>query len=186
MHSANPIVILTMFLVIALNMFGQLAHPSCNFALRILKMLVEMALKDRPDPVGYNEAILDRFPTDIRTARKSFALEPSMTIYATCPTCSCIYPPTIQPDSKLKEYPTRCQYRQYRNSPPCGRRLTKMGVQDGECVRIPIRPFAYQNFPSYIARFLCRPGIEDSMEQTTKGRGCRDTLSDIWDGHGIQ
>ena len=55
-----------MFLVVVLSVFGQVAWPSCNFALRILRCLLQCALQQNdghlPDS---HKRLLKDFPVDI-------------------------------------------------------------------------------------------------------------------------
>ena len=57
-------------------------------------------------------------------------------------------------------------------------------VQDGQSVKEPIRPFAYQSFPAFVGGLLSRPGIEDMIDRSWAGRR-NDDMRDIWDGSGV-
>jgi hypothetical protein len=172
-----------MFLVVVLNLFGHLARPGCNFALRVLQVLVRCALEDNGNLSPRHKSVMDNFPTDIRTVRKVFDLDPKLIVYATCPQCCCTHPPTFTSGSKVTLYPSRCQYIRYKGGRPCGAKLTKHKVQDKESVRVPTRPFAYQSFPAFVAGLLARPGVEDMLDRAweRKGTGWEGT-KDIWDG----
>jgi hypothetical protein len=169
-----------MFLVIVLNVFGHLTRPSCNFALRILKCLVQCALQQDGHLSEPHERLLKDFPIDIRTVRRAFDIDPDITIYAVCPKCSFTHKPT-QTRSGVDVYPSRCQYVRYRGGKSCGAALTKRKVQNGHSVRSPVRPFAYQSFPSFVAGLMSRPGLEEILDKAWEGSGKEDKW-DIWDG----
>jgi hypothetical protein len=173
-----------MFLVVVLNVFGHLARPSCNFALRILKCLVQCALQQNnghlTDP---HVRLLNDFPTDIRSVRKAFDLEPTITIYATCPKCCFTHKP-IRTKSGIDVYPSRCQYVQFKGGKNCGARITKQRVQNGQSIRSPIRPFAYQSFPAFVANLLSRPRVEDMLDRAWQEP--KKEMRDIWDASAIR
>ena len=56
--------------------------------------------------------------------------------------------------------------------------LSKIGVQNGKRVRIPIRPYVVQDFNSFIANWLSLPGMEMLLED---GIGSDDDLSELHD-----
>ena len=174
-----------MFLVVVLNLFGHLAQPGCNFALRVLQVLVRCALEQDGHLNHRHKSVIDNFPTDIRTVRAAFQLDPDLVIYATCPRCCCTHPPTTIEGSKVLSYPSRCQYVRYEGGKPCGAKLTKWKVQGKESVRAPIRPFAYQSFPAFVAGLLARPGVEDMIDRAWE-RKDKEDMWDIWDGQAIR
>jgi hypothetical protein len=174
-----------MFLVIVLNVFGHMARPSCNFALRILKCLVECALQQNGGHLtDSHKRLLKDFPADIRSVRRAFDIEPTITIYAACPKCSFTHKPT-RTKSGTDIYPSRCQYARYKGHRNCGTRITKQTVQNGLSVRSPIRPFAYHSFPAFVAGLISRPGVEDMMVRAWQGSG-KDDILDVWDASGVR
>ena len=187
--TSHPLVGIAIFLVIVLNLFGHLTRPGCNFALRVLQVLVRCALEDNGNLSRRHKLVIDHFPTDIRTVRKVFDLDPELIIYATCPRCCYTHPPTFTKDSKVANYPSRCPYIRYKGGKPCNAKMTKSKVQDGESVRVPIRPFAYQSFQAFVARFLARPGVEDMIDRAWEQKGTEwrsaDDMWDIWDGQAV-
>lgn len=185
----NPLVGIAMFLVVVLNLFGHLARPGCNFALRVLQVLVRCALENDGNLSPWHKSVMDNFPTDIRTVRKVFDLDPTLIVYATCPRCCYTHPPIFTSGSKVAHYPSRCEYIRYKGGRPCATKLTKNKVQDKESVRVPTRPFAYQSFPAFVAGLLARPGVEDMLDRAwerkgTEWEGTKD-MWDIWDGLAI-
>jgi len=187
---ANPFIIIPMFLVLTLNLFGHLSRPSCNFALRIIKLLVQWFLQFEGPLQERRQKILDAFPTDVRQIQSKFGLNPTLKIFATCPKCCYTHAPQPTQNPDVLSWPTRCQYPgRYERSRPCNEGLTTHGVQDGRSVKVPIRPFVYQPLPTFVASLLSRPGVEDIIDRAWERVGKRtgdEELTDIWDGSGPQ
>jgi hypothetical protein len=120
-----------------------------------------------------------KFPTDIRTARLNLDIEADTTVYASCPKCRCTYPPLK--NGRVLAWPSECTWRPFPNSRPCGQSLVKSGVVDGQSVRVPIQPFATQDFDSFVGRILSRPGYEAILDQGTVLNPCQVHLEDIKD-----
>ena len=145
-------------MVVALNVLANVARMPSNFILQMLKLLLNAILRDPEDKI-----LLNGLPTDIRTVRKWFKLNPSTTTYASCPTCYANYAPTRNPGSDVDVYPARCSTKRYPGSKPCKTRLTKWGIKGGESVRVPIKPYQMQNFRDFVGRMYCRRGIEEAI-----------------------
>ncbi|KZT04241.1 uncharacterized protein LAESUDRAFT_627041, partial [Laetiporus sulphureus 93-53] len=94
----NPLLLLSVFTALVLNLLGQVTRRLCNFALRMLKLIIEFALRQGSGGTMQEEGLLKSFPTDIRSVRKLFGLDPMVTIFAACPTCSSTYEPTYNTD----------------------------------------------------------------------------------------
>ena len=124
------------------------------------------------------ENIIKKFPKDTRGVRKAFDLEPEVTIYAACRGCSSIYAPQNRSDG-VKEYPAECTYKRYKTSDACSVRLVKEGVYKKQSIRVPLIPYAMQDFGHFLGRFYCRAGIEQMIERT-KGTFDRHK-EELWD-----
>lgn len=163
---SNPLLLVAIFLALVLQVLGGVTREVCNLTLKILKGFTEIALTRDGKLSEIDRAILDKFPSDIRTVRNLFDLDASVTVWAACPTCSATYEPTHSPDSpRCPIYPRRCTFRRFSTSQPCNARLTKNGVLDGESVRVPIRPFPVQDFNAFVGRLLSQPEVEDALER---------------------
>lgn len=146
-------------MALVINLFAHASGQSCTFLLKMVHILLEQM-----EP-GLGEKLpLDNLPKDIRTARKIFDLDPKTTTYATCPSCSNIYPPG-EKDGR-KTYPATCNFKRFPTSQPCGARLTKLGVKDGVSLRVPIRPYVMQDFTAFVGALYARPGIEEAIRWT--------------------
>lgn len=183
LQRGNALLVLAVFIVLILKLLGHVPRGTCNFALRMLKVLLDTALRQGPQPLSYREKkILDHFPRDIRGVRRAFDLEAVITIYATCPSCCCTYAPSFS--DKIPVYPSRCQHRSGPRSKPCNSRLTTNRVLNGESIRAPIRPFVTQDFEAFVGGLITRPGMEEILQ---KGKAIRDryNLRDITDGSAV-
>lgn len=167
------------FLVVALNVVGNVARQQCNFVLRGITILLGMTIKDPEE-----KEFLNNIPKDARAARKAFDLDPCIITYACCPVCS--YPHELTDNDGQKRYPARCTFRRYKTSQPCGARLTKNQVKDGESICVPIRPFALQSFQVFVGAMYSREGIEETVRRTNVCLADDDDLWDIKEGSSIQ
>lgn len=183
LYSAHPLVLLALFMALVLNVLGQVSRETCKFTLRMLKMMVDHAFHRGAKPSPFEQRILDRFPTDIRSVRRAFDLEAKIEVYASCPKCCCNYAP--QDHDGITVYPAICTNRKSPRSKPCGTRLTGVRVTNGQSVRSPRRPFAVQCFDTFVGNLLTRPGVEELVERMSN-LGYKDVLNDVSDGEIIR
>ncbi len=155
-----------------LNLLGNVARNSCNFALRMLKVVLQCSMRQ---PTEAERNILTYFPQDIRSVRKVFDVEPSTVVYAACPKCSCVHAPDTK--DKILLYPSHCNHTNFPTSRPCRTKLTITGVRGSQSVRVPIRPFAVQDLETFIAGLISRPGMEMAMD---RGLDLNEKL-EMWD-----
>lgn len=164
---SHPLVLMAMFLALVLQLLGGVARDMCNFTLRVLRVSTQtaFALRGPLDPL--EQKILDDMPTNIRTVRAMFGLDPVVTDYATCPKCSMTYAPTFSPTApKVPIYPNRCTHRRFSNRPPCHARVQKSAVMIQRSIRVPIRPLPVQDFDTFVGRMLSVPGVEEAIRST--------------------
>ncbi|KAJ3528879.1 hypothetical protein NM688_g7934 [Phlebia brevispora] len=170
---ANPVTILALFMVVAVNIMGGVSRPLCNFILNCCIRILSLTMRDghkgarsASSLTAYEERLLKEFPKDLRQVRNIFRLEPNNITYATCPRCSCLYPP-IQPSSDTPKYSTTCTWRypRYRKENTCGQVLVQFGAGRPFSVDKPIRPFAFRPLPDFISHLLSRSGLERRLEQ---------------------
>lgn len=145
-----------MLIALILNVFGHVTRPWCNAVLGLLNLLLETTLGKSTCPT---------IPSDIRTVRKKFDLDPVTQTFATCTRCSCTYPPA--PTRKKSPYPERCTHQRYRGSKPCGQLMVKCRKGEGGKTWTPVRPYVVQDFNAFLAEMLSRPGIEEAMDRGT-------------------
>ena len=139
LRQSNPLVLIAIFLAFVLQVVGGLSRQMCNFTLQLLKSFTATAIGLHGPLSQEDKELLKDFPTDVRTVRRLFDLDPPITVYAACPTCSMTYAPTFDANSgDIPIYPRRCSHRTWPSSAPCNARLTKGGVREGKSVRFPI------------------------------------------------
>ena len=175
-----------MFLALILQLVGGVSRGVCNFVLRTLKVFTETALRSRGPLTETEQTIVKNIPSDIRTVRRMFNLDPDVRELAACPTCSMTYEPRYSCDfPTIPLYPRRCGRKPWPTSQPCNARLTKPGVKDGRSVHVPIRPFPVQDFDTFVGRMLSQPGIEESIRKTISMTRCG-LLRDISQADGVR
>jgi hypothetical protein len=181
-HTPSLVAILN---ILAQNLFGHATRTWCNANLRSHKLFWEEIMTEGGRiPSVHDTKLHHNFPTDLRSARQSLQIEPDIVKYAACSTCCNIYPP--KKSGKIMEWPTECTWRRFPDSPPCGQPLVKSGVEAGESIRVPIRPFEVQDFDSFVGRLLCRPGYEKILDEGTSLSNQSGELNDIKDGLAIR
>ena len=112
---------------------------------------------------AHNEDLLKGFPQDIHTACKLFDIEATTTTCVACPICSATYHV-----EEGKALPINCNWKRYPNVKPCGAKISKLVLRDGDgnrrMVRVPIRPFLIQDFDAFKASLLSQPGMEAILD----------------------
>jgi hypothetical protein len=192
MHFSHPLkfkdttVVVAMFLVIALNVIANVSRNICNTVLELLAVLIEISfLRGKETLTKEEEKILNSFPKDVRGVRKAFDIKPKTIVYASCRVCSSIYPPKDLPGGGTW-YPATCTYKRYTTSKECGYRLIQSGVYKKKSVRVPLIPYAMQDFGSFLGRLYSRAGIEDVIESTQRTLLRRKAeLWDVGDGSAV-
>jgi hypothetical protein len=169
-----------MYIVAVLNLFAHLGHRHCSFLLKMLKVFATATVEVEREMNESESYYIDKIPMGIPTVLKALNLEPTLTIFAICPSCCALYQPTKDPKSGVLIYPSRCGNRRFENSQPCNARLTKNKVVNNESVREPIRPFAYQSLQDFEARFLNRPEIEEILNKRKRVDILKE-MKEVWD-----
>lgn len=132
----------------------------------------------------YFQAMLSDFPRDVRTATAQFNLDPKTTVYAACPACHEIYPPTH--DGPIPIYPERCTFRRYGSS--CKAQLLRPKMIQRVRVNVPIKPYVFFDFKDWMASLLSRSGYEEMMDQAwDRMKPSSDgSINDIFQGSIVQ
>jgi hypothetical protein len=99
LQTMNTGIVAALFIAVVLNLLGNVACLPCNFVLRMMKVAIGTFLQDLGDI-----DLFDNLPTDIRTTRKRFDLNPSLMIFASCPTCYFAHPPIKRSGSNIDIY----------------------------------------------------------------------------------
>ncbi|KIK82129.1 hypothetical protein PAXRUDRAFT_116353, partial [Paxillus rubicundulus Ve08.2h10] len=100
LHNANPIILLSMFVALILNVFGHVTHPWCNTTLALLNILLKRAFHNDTHSTTMPTVQPDNvIPQDIHTVHTKFKLESITKIYTTCVR----YCSTYMPDGNRKK-----------------------------------------------------------------------------------
>ncbi|EDR02157.1 uncharacterized protein LACBIDRAFT_332559 [Laccaria bicolor S238N-H82] len=84
LRKANPALIITMFIAVALSVIANVSRSPCNLVLHLMKHMLQLVAPS---------VTWENIPEDICTAHQKFDLDPVTTTYATCPACSFLYAP---------------------------------------------------------------------------------------------
>jgi len=156
---------------LVLHILSGLSRESSNFLLVALSCIVSTTYDICARVFGIKEGtVRDKripnkqdWPFDIRTATEQFELSPDLIHFACCPICFALYPPLSD-----NMYPTKCTNRRTKMGEECGAQLTRKPESDlGKQTLGPVRCFAYQPLQSWLARFLSRPGMVDTLKSST-------------------
>jgi len=151
-----------MALVIALMAFFGLSRRGCDFILLVLRTLVIACVSATTASSGMSVALYaaneltTNLPKTMKTVFSRFEsiLSDHSTIFACCPSCSCIYSPNH--DRGAPTYPTECKNQSSPNADPCGGALLQKGM--------PIRPFVLPDYFRYLSKLLSLKDIEAHID----------------------
>lgn len=158
MQRHDPKLLFAAYIVILLHFFGRLTHIWSNIALKLMRIMLRVTSSPDAQPERCPPLLADllkTFPLDIRTAKKVFGMDADIDTWAACPKCHFTYPPT--------QYPLICTAKQAHRT--CNARVCKSRVRNNQSVLTPIKPFEVQNFDSFKASLISRPGIEELLDR---------------------
>ena len=119
--------------------------------------------------------IISAIPEDVRTVVDHLAITPKTKPFVCCPTCFACY-------TLGSEYPDHCTATS--SSGVCGTELRKTRTILGRERTFPTRLYVYHDFKEWLARLLCRPGMEEAMDKTLVSavqNGDRSVIGDFHD-----
>lgn len=158
-------------------MFRAVEEES-NFVLESLELVVNTLLGSglfgQPMENQMGHFSLNR---DIKTVVKRFGFFVPTTEYIVCPECHSLHLPAE--DSSFS--PT-CDQTQLEGGKCAGELGRKVHLKGGKTLIVPRKRFEYQSIKTWLGRLLARPGMEDIMDETTRGLSAKPTARDIWDG----
>ena len=126
LEHADPIIQLSVFTMVVLQVILHNSCRGCHFLLSMLHYIVQLCLlRNGRVLTVYDRKLLSDFPKDPDSATKQFKLEGKETIYAVCPKQNCqkLYPPVYQKGSPIPQYPMYCNHKVFNNK--CGTRITR-------------------------------------------------------------
>lgn len=186
---SHPILV-SYFITVSLHLLHGLSRLGSSLLLDGLQMLIVatcVCLSSLGIQLGSAvNGILSHCTSDLRTVLKSFALDPKSVEYACCSKCFACYAP--DPSAKDSPYPDMCSFRATLGSEPCGALLLHGSSVVGRNTGTPLCRYIYQPMSSWIARFLSRPGVEQSLIKEPRpgpGGGSPDIQKDVWDAEAL-
>jgi hypothetical protein len=172
--STEPIIQLSIFLVIGCKVILGTSRRGCSFILQILQYLIQLCLMRNSELLSQRDKkMLSDFPVDPRTPEKHLNIEPKGEILAVCPNDSCqaVYSPTFNGASPIPIYQTYCSNNRYGRR--CRQILLRPKQVQGKLISLPIKLFVYFTPKEHIADFVSQPNLEAKMD----GAWCRESTS---------
>ena len=163
----NPILQLSIFLVIAWHVILGASRNGCSFILHMLQYLVQLCfMRVDCNLSAHDQKILSDFPTDSCSVEKVFGLEPTTIIYAVCPddSCQATHPPKFVEGLPILIYPSRCRNRRFGRG--CKTNLLHPHSIQGQVIYTPIKPFVFFSSIDWLGCLLSQPGIEAEMDRS--------------------
>ena len=93
----NAIVNTCVILIASLNLFYHLTLPGCRLTVKILKRIITLVFCQARGTDEHSEEVqrlVGSIPADVSTAVKYLDIMPEEVVYACCPECFALYPPT--------------------------------------------------------------------------------------------
>jgi hypothetical protein len=148
-------------LVVALMIYFGLSRSGCDFTLQILRILFTSIISTVAGGLSNSpysaEWYAKQIPMVMKTVLSRFEsiLDDKVTIYATCPSCSCLYAPS----DKIANtgYVAKCENTRTQSSSTCNADLLEK--------KRPIRPFVLPCFYQYISKLLSNKEIETYLDK---------------------
>ena len=180
-YTMLPVVYASLILILVLRFLFNLSRRRADVALAGLRDILRLA-NVPPEQLG-------NIPHDSRTVLQKFRLDPTTTTYVMCSKCYALYPLTVTENT--------CTHKPTEQSDPCGAPiLTRSCAQDSSSSGseadeegrdnngdrwVPIKTYTHQSFIHWLASMLCRPGVEDIVDDYDRLFTEKDSIEDIWD-----
>ena len=198
-----PIVYASIVLVLVLRYIFNLSRRKTSVVLAGVRDILRLA--------GVSAEQLNEVPRDPRTALKRFNLDPVFQTYTMCSKCYALYPISGTPiDCTFRPTPSDppCGERLLRSrGDDCANtedpdedhnedidteneehndNINAEGEDHNDDIDIggryvPIKTYTHQSLKHWLASVLCRPGIEDEIDDYDRLFTEKDGLEDIWD-----
>lgn len=162
-----------LFVVTAMHTFAAVSREQCELLLNLIRVVLYGALTweqtrtlfwplgfvRSPQPTADQLSLIRSVPIDVRTVISRLGVEPAYTLYACCPSCFALYPP-----SATNTYPRTCTHRETPSGRQCGVELLVEGNKKSQNW-VPRKSFPYQSLHHWLGKLLLRPGIEDLLDK---------------------
>ena len=145
-----------LLLVLSLHLLFNGSEALCEVVLALLHNQVDIL----GELVGEVKRLqlAKSIPVTVKGVLSLFDLDPVVSRFVVCPQCYDITP--LQGEDKLVR---SCVYKSTPASPTCGANLVRTTVVNGKQVHRPIKEYVHQSFRDWLARFICRPDIENLL-----------------------
>jgi hypothetical protein len=185
-HTMLPVVYASLVLIPILRFLFNLSRRRTDVVLAGIHDILRLA--------NVPAEQLEEIPRDSRTALQMFQLDPITTTYVMCSECYALYPLTVTNKT--------CTHKPTEQSDPCGapilhlvKKITPSHSQDGTSSEsegdeeggdngerwVPTKTYTHQSFKYWLAGMLCRPGVEDIIDDYDRLFAEKDGIEDIWD-----
>ncbi|KAF7336362.1 hypothetical protein MVEN_02184700 [Mycena venus] len=160
------LIFLACTLVSWLHLACALSRDASNRVLKVLGLIIAMV-------AASDTKHMYKIPEDVRTAVKHLSIEPVINRSICCPKCYRAY--------SFEELPQTCLARETGGSRPCNTPLWVERQTRGGPKIVPRRLYSTQDFHSWLAYFLSRPGMEELLRKSHLHRPNPERMSSIWD-----
>lgn len=181
-----PIAYASFILILVLRFLFNLSRRRADIVLAGIRDILRLA--------NVPPEQLNRVPHDSRSVLGRFHLDPVTRTYVMCPQCYALYP--------LSTTQRNCTFQATEQSEVCGAailRSTERGadtdappMSEAEHMEegqeggrgghyMPIKTYTHQSFKHWLASVLCRPGVEEIVDDYPRIFSQKDNIEDIWD-----
>lgn len=184
----NSLALAIMLLAALLRTVLGLSISATKLVMKCVKIIVQLAFLlgtrhtlatstsgSAEDPL---RELLSHLSIDPRTASTRYNLYPGLTLYASCPRCSCIYPPLSKPNPTGFPYQERCSQRDLLGR-ACNARLVRARLVGDRKEWTAVCRFPFRDPTSFVADLFSRPQLEEAMDSMRAD--VREPCEDIWD-----
>lgn len=178
---SEPVVIHAALIAAMLSIFEHALVHTSAWMLSAQQQQIELTLKEyHPDPLLYLNKLRGAIPQHISTVISWLKVDPKLTLFTCCPACFALYRTSQAPakcvhnsssvlgltldansDDDLRDHEPIASSSKEQLPTQCCQALFK-----DEDKKKPLRQCAFQNFRTWLARFICRPSIEKELEKS--------------------
>lgn len=181
----DPIIQVSLFMVVSLHVILNTTRRGSYFMLGILGYIIKMCFaRINPHLSQHDRKVLSDLPRDPDNVEKKFNLEAKAVIYAVCPNerCHKTHKPSFSDGSPIPIYRQYCNHARFPGGNKCGEQLTRPHLINGTPVEVPIKTFLSFDFKDWVASLLSRPGFEDRMDAAWETVDTEAVMGDIFQG----
>ncbi len=175
----HPLILSHHLTALTVHLLHHLSRWATGLLLVGLRSLLQLSFRYATggNVLPDDQNMLDHLPIHIRMVTSRFNLDPHTRPYVCCPVCFALY--------GTRPVPGYCTHEgaDIGSGNICGTSLWHSQTIRGRLFLYPSRVFMYQELKGWLARLLCRHGVEDIMD-TANSRAQGDppfVMKDIWD-----